>query len=186
MTEVARFAELNAMDELRALCADSLVGELAPEAASRLRSIVRLLDAASPKKKSKVRASKRLRLTTAGELRALWRLCPETTPEIRRLMGVVMAELDTAEVIEARVTIEDAGQITLDEDTSRVIRAFSWGRLEKALVEANAAYNQDDWSSAHEQAKELLWASDELQKHASVIYSLTPLNDDDLRADDAE
>jgi hypothetical protein len=123
---------------------------------------------------------KRLRLTPAGELRALWRLRSETDLEIRRLRGVVMAKLENVEVLDAYVKVGDADlPIYVSEATNQAIYQDAWAGLEKNLVDANAEYNATG-KEPLERALGLLSALGEARRFADVIVSLTPLPDEEI------
>jgi hypothetical protein len=123
-------------------------------------------------------AGRRLRLTKAGEIRALLRLGAggELAPRIKE---AVMETL--AEVIEPTVKLHMTDtHITLNQHAAQVLYGLAWEQFEEALVKANAAYNQTEWSSPHERAKELLWCSQDLKQAIEFVYELTPMPDDEI------
>jgi predicted ABC-type transport system involved in lysophospholipase L1 biosynthesis ATPase subunit len=127
-------------------------------------------------------ASKRMRLSHAGELRALGRLLPELDPEIKhRLRGViVMTQTQDVEILDAYVKVEGADlPIYVSEETSHAIYADAWAGLEARLVDANAAYNATR-DEPHARALALLEALREAARFADVVYSLTPIPDEEI------
>ena len=89
------------------------------------------------------------------------------------------------ELIEPTVNLHmtDA-HIGLDETVTKALYTLAWERLESALVEMNAAYNSTEWSSPHEQAKQMLWQAQDLKQFADVIYTLTAMPEDLVEDDD--
>ena len=133
-------------------------------------------------------AAKRMRLSKAGEIRALSRLTgnDEWTQRLREV--VTMVELADIEIIEATVQIETDGSIiNLDEDTSRQLYALAWERFEKALIETNALYNETpDGQTYHfNRVKRLLWEVDDLKRYIDTIYRLTAMPDELIEDDEA-
>lgn len=143
-------------------------------------------------RKREFRPQKRLRLSPAGEIRALTRLLQRHAPEASGLHAlteriVSMAEIADIEINEAFIRLGDDASINLDEDTSRAIYALAWARFEKALVNMNALYNETPEGQAFQfnRAKRLLWEAVDLKQAAEVVYHLTAMPDE-LVEDDTE
>jgi hypothetical protein len=88
------------------------------------------------------------------------------------------------EVYNATVTVSmggfrtDGPTIMLDLETSKAIVDYSWAELERALVDANAEFSMTD-KEPHERILALHGALVEAAKHADVIYTLTPMPEQD-------
>jgi hypothetical protein len=143
-------------------------------------------------RKKEFRPHKRLRLSPAGEIRALSRLLHRHAPEAAGLWALTersisMTEVANIEIIEAFVRLGDDASINLDEDTSRAIYALAWAKFEKALVNANALYNEtpEDQVDQFNRVKRLLWEAVDLKSAAEVLYHLTAMPDELIEDDNA-
>lgn len=93
-----------------------------------------------------------------------------------------MAELENAEILDAYVKVEGADlPVYVSTETSLAIYNDAWAALEKHLVEANAAYNATA-NEPHERALALLESLREAARFADVIFSLTPMPDEDIES----
>lgn len=79
----------------------------------------------------------------------------------------------TVEVKEFPVKIGDAPPVYLGYEMYERMREAALERMEQALVNANAAYN--DGTNTHEQILAVLDALDDARKYADVVYTLTAI-----------
>lgn len=102
-----------------------------------------------------------------------------------------MAEIADIEINEAFVRMGDDAAINLDEETSRAIYALAWGRFEKALIAANALYNEGPTGDTSEaffhfnRVNRLLWEATDLKQAIEVVYHLTAMPDELIKDDNA-
>lgn len=101
-----------------------------------------------------------------------------------------MAETANIEIVEPFVKLGingDEGSINLDQERARSLYAMAWERFEKALIAANAIYNEDvtEQPYQHNRVKRLLWEATDLKQAIEVIYYMTALPEDDESADEA-
>lgn len=125
--------------------------------------------------RSGLAASKRMRLSRPSEIRALLRLLdchndPAWADIQDQIQEVLMA---TVEVKEFPVKIGDAPPVYLGYEMYERMREAALERMEQALVNANAAYN--DGTNTHEQILAVLDALDDARKYADVVYTLTAI-----------
>lgn len=136
-------------------------------------------------------AAKRMTLSQSGAIRALGRSLADLTtgperdvyrafarfPDPER-KGDMEANLEE-QVYNATIVIHGTPEavINLDLETSFAVLENAWRVAERALIEANAAYNETD-AERHDRAKRLLWAADDLRQAANVVYALTPMPED--------
>ena len=101
-----------------------------------------------------------------------------------------MAEIADIEMVEPFVrlgSLSDEGSINLDMETSRALYALAWSKFEKALIEANALYNEQPTEQPYvdNRVKRLLWAAEEIKSAIEVVYYMTALPETEDDGDNA-
>lgn len=90
-------------------------------------------------------------------------------------------EIQEQEYIDAYIDVKDtsSGFVYVSQETTRAIIADCWSALENHLQEANAAFNATE-DEPHTRALALLNGLQEAVRHADVIYTLTPIPDEEI------
>lgn len=90
-------------------------------------------------------------------------------------------ETQEREYIDALIDVENSGSggIYVSQETTRAIIADAWSGLEQELMDANGAFNASG-NEPHKRALAILTALNQAVRYADVIYTLTPMPDEDI------